>query len=109
MHHLLARAAGRVQSFEALDGLFAALLSGPDLVMPSEFLPDILGDSPGESPFKHALRRKWATERKGYPINDLAAGGGWRDTPTLLASYLRTDRETIAQVVLNPTMRLASR
>ena len=21
----------------------------------------------------HALRRKWATERKGYPINDLAA------------------------------------
>lgn len=57
----------------------------------------------------HALRRKWATERKGYPINDLAAAGGWRDTPTLLASYLRTDPETIAQVVLNPTMRLASR
>ena len=43
----------------------------------------------------HALRRKWATERKGYPINDLAAAGGWRDTPTLLASYLQTDPETI--------------
>jgi integrase len=57
----------------------------------------------------HALRRKWATERKGYPINDLAAAGGWRDTPTLLASYLRTDPETIKMVVLNPTMRLASR
>jgi integrase len=57
----------------------------------------------------HALRRKWATERKGYPISDLAAAGGWRDTPTLLASYLRTDPETIRQVVLNPTMRLASR
>lgn len=56
----------------------------------------------------HALRRKWATERKGYPINDLAAAGGWRDTPTLLASYLRTDAETIMQVVLNPTMRLAA-
>jgi hypothetical protein len=46
---------------------------------------------------------------EGYPINDLAAAGGWRDTPTLLASYLRTDPETIAQVVLNPTMRLAAR
>jgi integrase len=56
----------------------------------------------------HALRRKWATERKGYPVNDLAAAGGWRDTPTLLASYLRTDPETITQVVLNPTMRLAA-
>jgi hypothetical protein len=32
-----------------------------------------------------------------------------RDTPTLLASYLRTDPETIMQVVLNPTMRLAAR
>ena len=31
-----------------------------------------------------------------------------RDTPTLLASYLRTDAETIVQVVLNPTMRLAA-
>ncbi len=57
----------------------------------------------------HALRRKWATERKGYPVNDLAAAGGWRDDcPTLLASYLRTDPETITQVVLNPTMRLAA-
>jgi len=55
----------------------------------------------------HALRRKWATERKGYPVNDLAGAGGWRDTPTLLASYLRTDPETIRRVVLNPTMRLA--
>lgn len=57
----------------------------------------------------HALRRKWATERKGYPINDLAAAGGWRDTPTLLNSYLQTDPETITQVVLNPTMRLAAK
>jgi hypothetical protein len=31
-----------------------------------------------------------------------------RDTPTLLASYLRKDAETIMQVVLNPTMRLAA-
>ena len=57
----------------------------------------------------HALRRKWATERKGYPVNDLAAAGGWRDTPTLLESYLGTDPETIMQVVLDPTMRLACR
>lgn len=56
----------------------------------------------------HALRRKWATERKGYPISDVAAAGGWRDKQTLLESYQRADEETIRMVVLNPTMRLAS-
>ena len=52
VHRLLARAAGSVRSFEALDGLFAALLSGPELVLPSEFLTDMFGDSAGASPFK---------------------------------------------------------
>jgi integrase len=56
----------------------------------------------------HALRRKWATERKGYPISDVAAAGGWRDKQTLLESYQRADEETIRMVVLTPTMRLAS-
>src|SRR6266571_6895222 len=26
----------------------------------------------------HSIRRKWATERKGYPVKDVAAAGGWR-------------------------------
>jgi hypothetical protein len=56
----------------------------------------------------HALRRRWATERKGYPISDLAAAGGWRDKPTLMESYLHADPETIKTIVLNPTMRLAT-
>ncbi|MDH3292252.1 MAG: site-specific integrase, partial [Gemmatimonadota bacterium] len=57
----------------------------------------------------HTLRRKWATERKGYPVKDVAAAGGWRDTETLLKSYLQTDAETVRQIVLHPTQRLASR
>src|SRR2546427_265318 len=30
----------------------------------------------------HPFRRKWATERKDYPLRDLAAAGGWEDLPT---------------------------
>jgi hypothetical protein len=30
----------------------------------------------------HAFRRKWATERKHYPIVDVAAAGGWKDLTT---------------------------
>jgi len=57
----------------------------------------------------HSLRRKWASERKGYPVKDVAEAGGWRDTPTLLTSYLQTDPETVREVVRNPTRRLMSR
>ena len=32
-------------NFEALDGYFAALIAGPDMVMPSEYMPVILGNS----------------------------------------------------------------
>jgi integrase len=56
----------------------------------------------------HTLRRKWATERKGYPVKDVAAAGGWQDVETLLKSYLQTDPETVRRIVLNPTQRLAS-
>lgn len=31
-------------NFEALDGYFAALIAGPDMVMPSEYLPQIWGE-----------------------------------------------------------------
>ena len=57
----------------------------------------------------HSIRRKWATERKGYPVGDVAAAGGWRDTQTLLTSYQQVDAETVRQVVLHPTQRVVSR
>ncbi len=48
----------------------------------------------------HPWRRKWATERKGMPLKDVAAAGGWKDTTTLLKSYQQVDDETLLQVVL---------
>jgi integrase len=54
----------------------------------------------------HTLRRKWATERKGYPVKDVAAAGGWRDERTILTSYQQADAATVKQVVLHPTQRL---
>ncbi len=57
----------------------------------------------------HPIRRKWVTERKGYPVKDVAAAGGWRDEQTMLRSYQHADAETVRQVVLHPTQRLASR
>jgi integrase len=54
----------------------------------------------------HSLRRKWATERKGYPVKDVAAAGGWRDAETMLTSYQQVDAETVKRVVLHPTQRL---
>jgi integrase len=54
----------------------------------------------------HTLRRKWATERKGYPVKDVAAAGGWPDERTILTSYQQADVATVRQVVLQPTQRL---
>ena len=54
----------------------------------------------------HTLRRKWATERKGYPVKDVAVAGGWRDERTILTSYQQADAATVRQVVLHPTQRL---
>lgn len=57
----------------------------------------------------HTLRRKWATERKGYPIKDVTFAGGWRTERTVLGSYQQADAETVRQVVLHPTHRVMSR
>jgi len=57
----------------------------------------------------HPIRRKWATERKGYPVKDVAAAGGWKDEGTLLKSYQQADPDTVRQVVLHPTQRIVSR
>jgi hypothetical protein len=55
----------------------------------------------------HALRRKWAAERKGYPVNDVMQAGGWFDEATLVTSYQHADPETVRRVVL-PTQRVLS-
>lgn len=57
----------------------------------------------------HPMRRKWATERKGYPIKDVTFAGGWRTERTVLGSYQQADPETVRQVVLHPTHRVMSR
>jgi hypothetical protein len=57
----------------------------------------------------HSLRRKWATEPKGYPVKDVMLAAGWRDAGTVLASYQQADAETVRQVVLHPTQRIVSR
>ena len=54
----------------------------------------------------HPLRRKWATERKGYPVKDVAAAGGWKTERVLLTSYQQSDAATIKTVVLEPSHRL---
>ena len=43
----------------------------------------------------HPYRRKWATERKGPSLKDVAAAGGWQDTETLLKCYQQPDNETL--------------
>jgi integrase len=53
----------------------------------------------------HPVRRKWVTERKGYPLADIAAAGGWKDERSL-KSYLQEDAETVRKVVLEPTHQL---
>jgi uncharacterized protein len=40
---------GRVMNVEALDGFFSALVAGPDIVMPSEYLPEVFGSETPES------------------------------------------------------------
>ena len=49
----------------------------------------------------HAFRRAWATLRKSYPLKDVAAAGGWKDTVSLLKAYQHADPETILGVVVN--------
>jgi integrase len=47
----------------------------------------------------HPYRRKWATERKGHSLRDVAAAGGWQDVETLLKCYQQPDNETLLAVM----------
>ena len=49
----------------------------------------------------HPFRRKWATERKAYPVRDTAAAGGWEDLPTALM-YQQPDEDTLRHLIDHP-------
>ena len=51
----------------------------------------------------HAYRRKWATERKHLPVQDVAHAGAWTDCETLQTAYTEPDELTILAVVAEPT------
>jgi integrase len=65
--------------------------------------------TPPDQGMWHPFRRRWATRRKGHSATDIAAAGGWRDVQTLYTSYLQADADSIRNVVLTPTHRLAKR
>jgi hypothetical protein len=52
--------------------------------------------------------RKWATERREFPLKDVAAAGGWKDVTTLLTCYQHADEATMLKVMESP-VRLVSR
>lgn len=49
----------------------------------------------------HPYRRKWATERKHHPVEDLMAAGDWKSRATLDA-YPQPDADSTLAVVLEP-------
>jgi len=90
MVQMITNGTGRVRSFEMLDGMFAALLSGPDLVLPSEFVPEIMGQTPFDSMkaaqgFLELLMRHWNAVEHALARHD-------RFVPALTSGGDRTTR-----------------
>ena len=56
----------------------------------------------------HPYRRKWAMERKHWPIRDVAAVGGWKSIRSLVECYAQSDRETMRAVVNEPRKLLTT-
>ena len=56
----------------------------------------------------HAYRRKWASERKHFPLKDVADAGGWKDVNTLLEIYQQADEESVL-AVMSETRKLHER
>lgn len=46
----------------------------------------------------HPFRRGWATARKGLPLQDVAAVGGWTDPSCLATIYMQPDPSTMVRV-----------
>jgi hypothetical protein len=47
----------------------------------------------------HGLRRKFATELKHTPLNDLCHLGGWKEPQTVLKCYQQADEATMRQAL----------
>lgn len=47
----------------------------------------------------HTFRRGWATARKGEPIQDLMAIGGWENPVCLETLYTQADQATLSRIV----------
>jgi integrase len=47
----------------------------------------------------HGFRRKWATERRHFPLKDVTTAGGWSDVQTMITCYQRPDAEMMRAVV----------
>lgn len=92
----------------------AGVIAGP--VFPSPVHPDkpwsrfyarelleraekLAGLAPLEGGDWHPYRRLWATERKVFPVGDVAAAGGWKDRRTL-EKYQQRDPATTAKIML---------
>ena len=56
----------------------------------------------------HPYRRKWAMERKHWPIRDVAAVGGWKSVRSLVECYAQADRDTMRAVVNEPRKLLSA-
>ena len=50
----------------------------------------------------HPYRRRWAMERKHWPIGDVAAVGGWKRIRIMVECYAQSDRDTMRRVVNEP-------
>lgn len=83
LERFLAQAGGKILSLEMLDGFFGALIAGPELVLPSRYLPHVIGDAddpeaPGFASMEEAqailslLTRHW-----NDLAGTLATGGLW--------------------------------
>ncbi|MDQ6690915.1 MAG: hypothetical protein M3Z18_10435 [Gemmatimonadota bacterium] len=55
-----------------------------------------------DSSLWQAYRRGWATARKGLPLKDVAAVGGWKDIQTLVNCYQQADDDTMLLVMSHP-------
>lgn len=63
----------------------------------------LAGLTPIEGGDFHPYRRKWATERKHHPVQDVMEAGAWSDRRSLETAYQQADPETVARVVLDTT------
>ena len=102
-------AGGKAMNVEELDGFFAALVAGPEVVMPSEYLPEVFGGETDAHEFGSLeeaknilalLMRHWndiaATLSKGEVyLADSAGGREWRAARQRLGARLHAGRQDV--------------